>query len=169
MRKSQCDKSLSKLEFIVKYFKYECGTLFRLFRGVEWREVTNKPGSKGYVHLLIATGGAREKGLSHEVVKAHQVVWILHNGEIPEGLVLDHIDGNRTNNAIENLRLASIRGNAQNQKVHRNGRLLGAQLDAPRGCWKSSIKINGKLKFLGRFTTEQEAHEAYLAALKDLK
>ena len=44
----------------------------------------------------------------------HRQVWIYHNGEIPSGLLIDHIDRNKDNNQIENLRLATQSENNKN-------------------------------------------------------
>lgn len=49
--------------------------------------------------------------------RAHRVVLALHGIDIPEGMVVDHIDGNKSNNLIENLRVVTLEGNAKN-KVH---------------------------------------------------
>ena len=46
----------------------------------------------------------------------HRVVWVLHNGEIPEEMVIDHIDGNKQNNLISNLRCVTASGNCRNRK-----------------------------------------------------
>lgn len=50
----------------------------------------------------------------------HRLVWTLANGEIPAGYEIDHIDGNRSNNELSNLRLATRGQNAQNSLQHRN-------------------------------------------------
>lgn len=47
---------------------------------------------------------------------AHHIVWELHNGPVPEGMRIDHIDGNRSDSRIENLRLATADQNAQNKR-----------------------------------------------------
>lgn len=47
---------------------------------------------------------------------AHQIVWELHHGPIPEGMWIDHIDGNRSDSRIENLRLATPTQNGQNKR-----------------------------------------------------
>lgn len=44
----------------------------------------------------------------------HRQVWIYHNGEIPKGLTIDHIDRDKDNNQIENLRLATYSENVKN-------------------------------------------------------
>lgn len=54
----------------------------------------------------------------------HNILWILYNQEeIPEGYVIDHVDGNTTNNSKENLRLATRSQNCYNSKISRNNKL----------------------------------------------
>lgn len=53
-------------------------------------------------------------------LRVHRVIWEMHNGSIPEGLVVDHIDGDPSNNKIDNLRLATLFQNAFNQKLQNN-------------------------------------------------
>ena len=55
-----------------------------------------------------------------ERFSAHRVVWILHYGKIDKQLQIDHIDGNRSNNHISNLRLVSQEINGRNQKLQSN-------------------------------------------------
>lgn len=49
-----------------------------------------------------------------KLYKAHRLVWELHNGPIPEGRVIDHIDRDKSNNKIENLRCVSRSENRKN-------------------------------------------------------
>ena len=53
-------------------------------------------------------------------LRAHRVIWEMYNGSIPEGLVIDHIDGDPSNNKIENLRLATISQNSFNQSIRKD-------------------------------------------------
>ena len=89
---------------------------------------------------------------------AHRVVWELCKGSIPEGLQVDHINGIKTDNRIENLRLLTQAENQQN--VPRKGYYWYPK----NNCWGTSIVINGKKIFLGLFQTEAEARAAYLTA-----
>ena len=91
---------------------------------------------------------------------AHRLIWLWHGQELPEKIELDHIDRNRTNNSIENLRLATRKENERN-KVKK-----GYRFEA--GKWRAKIKVNGKQKHLGMFDTEDEAHLAYLTAAKKI-
>jgi hypothetical protein len=90
------------------------------------------------------------------------------------GLMVDHKDGNGLNNQRNNLRFVTNRKNSQNQIDHREGKLVGGCLVKVKYdgviyfYWKSLIRINGKQKLLGYFLTEQEAHDAYMKALKRL-
>lgn len=48
----------------------------------------------------------------------HRIIWEIHNGVIPEGMFIDHIDGDKYNNKIENLRVVSRFGNARNVRMN---------------------------------------------------
>ena len=84
------------------------------------------------------------------------------------GAEIDHKDGDPSNNAIENLRLATSSQQKQNKGVQSNNRcgLKGAFYHAcHKGKkWRSQIKVGDRLIFLGYFHTAMEAHEAYAAA-----
>ena len=55
----------------------------------------------------------------------HRLVYEVYNGEIPKGMLIDHIDNNTTNNNIDNLRLATRSENACNIKVKKNNLSTG--------------------------------------------
>jgi hypothetical protein len=52
-----------------------------------------------------------------ERFQCHRVVWYLNNGDIPSGMVVDHIDGNTSNNKIDNLRIVSTSVNSRNRNM----------------------------------------------------
>ena len=91
----------------------------------------------------------------------HVIMWILHNGNIPKGCIIDHVDGNKLNNHISNLRAITQRQNSQNKEVHRNGKLYGCGFDARRNLWRARAKVGDKHVWIGYYKTELEAHEAY--------
>ena len=88
---------------------------------------------------------------------AHRVAYYLYHGNLDTKLVVDHINHNKTDNRIENLRAVTKQGNTCHQS-----QLKGAY--QYRGKWCASIKLNYKNKHLGTFNTEEEAREAYLQA-----
>lgn len=91
-----------------------------------------------------------------------------HLTKCPEGYVVDHINGNSLDNRKENLRIATHRENAQNQKKHRSGKLVGCSYDKQKKKWRAAIRVNGPQKILGCFKTEYEAHQAYMKAYNEL-
>lgn len=64
----------------------------------------------------IVHGMYYETSLDGESLRVHRVIWEIFNGEIPEGFLIDHIDGNGLNNRINNLRLATSKQNARNSR-----------------------------------------------------
>ena len=108
-------------------------------------------------------------GFNGRSVFYHVIVWILSTGEdIPEELQIDHINGNRIDNRIENLRLVTNRENRQNLKDHRDGKLCGSSFDRRSGKYQARIRINSNVIYLGRYNTEQQANEAYKIACRHI-
>jgi hypothetical protein len=146
-------------------FEYdpETGTLrwkIRAARNVKVGDITGNKTSTGYLQVRW----------NYKNLLVHRVVWLMVHGEWPVEEI-DHINGDRTDNRIVNLRRASRRQNGQNLKRHREGRLPGTKRfkQNMKNPWEARISIGGKYKYLGLFTTEQEAHKAYLAALSELE
>jgi hypothetical protein len=76
---------------------------------------------------------------------------------------IDHIDNNKLNNSIDNLRWASIQENQQNKSKQKNTSSIykGVYFNKGMNKWLSSIKINKKGIHLGYFNTEKEGAEKY--------
>lgn len=127
-----------------------------------------KAGSEaGYVsqhsrggYKLVETGGKAHP--------AHRLVWLHFYGEWPEG-ELDHINLNKLDNSIGNLRNVNRLEQMQNLPVYRNNTsgLVGVY---PRknGKFQASVQYDGRNHYIGRFDTKEEAHAAYLAKKKAL-
>ena len=115
---------------------------------------------------LLASGYV-SIGFEGKSLKAHRLAFVLVTGAWPVGVV-DHIDGNKSNNRWGNLRDVARQVNAQNQlRAHRSNRtsgLIGASFHGKSGRWAASISINSKSRHLGLFDTAQAAHEAYLTS-----
>lgn len=84
--------------------------------------------------------------------KSHRIAWALYYGEWPDDQI-DHIDGDRSNNKIENLRAVSQVENSRNAKTpHTNmSGVIGVHWDKRKCKWVSQISENSKSKKLGYF------------------
>lgn len=155
-------KSIITAEELRILYSYDpiAGTLAR--RRSEEPDIHGRPlGSinpRGYVMHTI-------KGVCYRV---HRLAWLYMYGKWPtEGL--DHINGIRSDNRIENLRECNQSQNLQNQRkaAGRTG-LIGAQFERRTGTWRAQITLNKVQTQLGRFNTEAEAHNAYVEAKRRL-
>jgi hypothetical protein len=97
--------------------------------------------------------------------KAHRVIWAMKHGYWPPQEI-DHINGDGTDNRLENLRAVSPRQNRRNQKTPKTNTsgVLGVYWCKPDRKWKAQIKIDGRKIHLGAFSTIEDAAEARAAA-----
>lgn len=98
---------------------------------------------------------------------AHRLAWLFVHGEWPE-YFLDHIDGDKGNNKIENLRPATNGQNKAAQGPQSNNK-LGLKGVSRRGDgFVAQIKSGQKKRWLGRFATAEAASAAYEAAAREM-
>ena len=101
---------------------------------------------------------------------AHRVVWLYVHGSWPE-LDIDHINGNKSDNRLANLREVDRSTNLQNQRRARKDNvsgLLGVTTFIPNRKWRASVYINGKRIHIGMYESPEEAHQAYLVAKRQM-
>jgi len=105
-----------------------------------------------------------------KLYKEHRLIWIFHFGEIPKGIQIDHIDLDKSNNRIENLRLATRSQNRGNLIAYKNttSGLKGVHFHKRQNKWTASIQKENVSKHLGSFDTKVEASEAYKQAALEL-
>jgi len=149
----------------VQYFPLS-GKFERLRAGARSGSPVGTPHKGGYVSV-----GFLHRGVPFRLL-GHRLAWMLSNGPIPEGMQVDHINGNRSDNRLENLRLVSHAGNQQNQTrphVSNVGSgIMGAHLEKRTWKYVARIKDNGKSIHLGTFKTAEAAHAAYVTAKRRL-
>lgn len=144
---------------LMKLFKYENGNLF-------WKV---KLGSRTKVGELAGWKEKRYRSVKIDgyTYKVHRIIWVMHNGQVPSGMVIDHIDGNGFNNNIQNLRLASGSSNQCNQVNRKSTSKSGV-----RGVYLSGEKFIAKMTqrgedvYLGTFENKKDAESAYKKAHK---
>lgn len=144
-------------------FDYIDGNLYwKINVSRKMRKGSKAGGKNARGHVRVFCHGRR--------VYAHRIIWEMHNGPIPNGLEIDHIDGCRDNNLIDNLRIADRSQNSCNRKPLRLGssRFKGVSFVAKRGKWRAAIKRHGKCHYLGEFNSELAAAEAYESMAREL-
>lgn len=95
----------------------------------------------------------------------HKLVWFIFTGAWPR-YEIDHINGDTTDNRITNLRDVPKFLNLCNSHKHRAGKLPGCSLDKRRNKWKAKRVVNKVEYFLGYYSTEKEAHDAYINSIE---
>jgi hypothetical protein len=112
--------------------------------------------------------GYIQVGYCKKVYKAHRLIWAIVYGEFPKGQI-DHINGIRHDNRIDNLRDVTQQQNAHNKKeifkTNTSG-YKGVCWNKRSKKWQSCISVNKKTIYLGVFEDAKLAHQAYLDAKK---
>ena len=98
---------------------------------------------------------------------AHVLIWEFVHGTIPDGMVIDHKNGNKKDNRINNLRLVTHKQNSENRlKPNKNSKsgIKGVFYCNTHKCWKAAIYSKRKRYNLGTFSTKDDAAKAYALA-----
>lgn len=141
-------KSLPPKEEIISQLNYCPKTgVFRRKRG---KRVAGYVTSNGY--LII--------GLGYKRYYAHRLAWKLHYNQDPK--FIDHLDGDRLNNSIENLRDVDRAKNQKNMKKPKTNTsgVVGVTFDKSRLKWMAQIQVNRKNISLGRYSAFGDAVSA---------
>jgi hypothetical protein len=146
-------------ERLHEMFEYKDGILYRK-KSLGRTKAGDKVGfinDKGYVAVNIG----------NQCIGVHRIVWMMQHGEMPS--LIDHIDGNRQNNKICNLRLADRFGNAQNKRMHRNNTsgVKGVYWHPKANKWKAQIYCHRKKHDLGLFENIEDAEE-FIGLVRDV-
>lgn len=126
-----------------------------------WKLVTRKTHlagkNAGTLHSLGYVQVAVDKGL----YKAHRLMWFYVYGKWPKEL--DHINRNKSDNRIVNLREVTHSQNSANTGIRKNNTsgLTGVRFRADRKKWVARSTDNGKMLHLGHFATAESAFSAY--------
>jgi len=151
----------ARLKELLKYDP-ETGDFTRLSR-------VGRSGPAGTIVKTPQNAGYVTAALDGEEYLQHRLAWLYVHGHFPPADI-DHTNGVRDDNRIENLRLASRSENLQNKSMQRNNTsgLIGVSWRANRKHWIAQIRVGGTHRYLGSFKTAELARDAYLAAKAEL-
>ena len=134
--------------FLLKHFYYDKGILY-------WQTTGTVAGSKK------GKGDYWEISKGKKRMLRHRAVWIMHNGPIPEGKVINHINGIPGDDRIENLEVVSQKENVSIKRVNRNKNnvsgITGVSYCSERAKWYTSIMVDRRCISLGRYESLFEA------------
>lgn len=118
-------------------FLYKDGTLFN-------RTTRSRLAKKGQKSGFVDSNGYTYIGFRGAMIKAHRIIWEMHYGEIPTGFEIDHIDGNRNNNLLSNLRMVTRAENLKNKALNKNNKsgVSGVRFNKRLSSW--IVKCSGE-------------------------
>lgn len=123
-----------------------------------WKATTGPRCRVGAVAGSIDTHGYRQIKIHGKTILAHRIVWAMFNDRMPLGR-LDHINGNRLDNRIENLREVTDSQSAFNigMKANNTTGAKGVCYRRSTGRWLVQIGVGGRKLFVGSFASKEEA------------
>lgn len=114
----------------------------------------------------VGASGYREGRIHNRIYRAHRVIWAIAHGEWPEQV--DHINGDRADNRLVNLRAVTRFQNARNTKlpITNTSGVMGVERHVGGTRWRARIKVNRRQIHLGYFVELSDAIAARKAAEK---
>lgn len=121
-------------------------------------DVAGRVNNTGYIQIRV----------DRNLYQAHRIAWLLTRDEWPN-LQIDHINGDRADNRICNLRQATKAQNAQNtsKRAHNTSGFKGVSWCRRHAKWHAQLQKNKRRVYLGRFRCPTAAHIAYCKAAKE--
>lgn len=152
-----------------KRFSYdpETGLITNTKTGKVYDKANN---SAGYIQIGVLECGRKADGKS-VLIRSHRLAWALYHGQWPcVSLEIDHKDGNRGNNRIDNLRLVTHTENSRNAGLPRNNKsgIQGVYWHRGRSKWQVTVQVDGRTRYFGIFEDKEEAARAAREAYQKL-
>jgi len=127
---------------------------------------------KGMIAGCMDINGYYTIRIHNKLYYSHRLAWLYTHGEFPS-MDIDHINSNKSDNRIVNLRLANRSENMQNKIKARSDNMLNIlgvsfKKKLVKNPYSAKITIDGKSKHLGYFKTSELAHNAYLEEKRNL-
>lgn len=145
---------------------YQASTLGRVRSVKNGRDVLiwGSKNKNGYYHVTLSKNDVTTCFSKHSLIA---IVFLGHKRTKSPFIHVDHINKDKTNNSVSNLRVITCRQNtAINRK--RKSKFVGVSYVKKTGKWQSRLESRGVRKYLGSFKCETKAHFAYLKALQEI-
>jgi hypothetical protein len=143
-----------------RLFDYRDGALY-------WRVDRGSNAKAGARAGRMLPTGYRSIHVSGRRYQEHRLVYLIHHGRMP--VQIDHINGDKADNRIENLREADHSQNQVNTATRRNeSGYRGVRFVPKTGRWAARIYVSGAEIRIGTFATAKEASEAYKAKAAEI-
>lgn len=149
---------------LIRLFRYENGSLYHRSRPIDFckNEHQMKALNSRFSGKRAGTNHTDLKGQTYRIVsvfgkqyKEHRLIWLMFNGYIP--VQIDHNDGNKLNNKIENLRSADNQKNQMNSSLRKDNKTGVTGVRFMHGKFAAQIRFNKKDTHLGLFVDFFEA------------
>lgn len=133
--------------------------LFEYKDGELYAKVINTKRKKGTVGW-VNPSGYKVTGIKSKIYLNHRLIFMMHYGYMPK--IIDHKDGNKLNNCIDNLREATSSQNQHNRKLNKNNStgVKGVVWYENRNSFKVRCSVNGKSHHIGYFKELKNAEQA---------
>ena len=148
-------------EDVCELFDYRNGNLFWKIspaRNIPIGRKVGSPHNRGYLQV------------SYKKKKyfCHRLIFLMHNGFLPAEI--DHINGIKDDNRIENLRGSSASQNRSNRKTpsHNRSGVKGVHWNNRERAWVAKVMLNKKVKYVGKYSNLEGAKKAVIKARREL-
>lgn len=126
-----------------------------------WNKLGRTHSREGKKVGSLQKSGYYRATVNGQNVNVHRLIYVYHHGDIPSDIQIDHIDRDKSNNKIENLRAVSASENQWNSDI---SKVKGYSYSKRDKLYQARIKVGGKLILLGCFKKKEDARDAYAKA-----
>lgn len=139
------------------YNNYSISNLGNVFNNIRNKQLSYGKINTGYLYVDLWFENKRKRFLIHRLVARHFF------DEFDDKQKIDHIDRNKLNNRIDNLRHITHSNNIKNanKRLNTTSKYKGVSFIKSINKWRSRITIDKKIYYLGNYETEKEAATAY--------
>ena len=133
-----------------------------------WKRKSSASVKVGDIAGTLKDNGYIYVGINHNSYRAHRLIFLMHKGYLPK--TIDHINRDKLDNRIENLRPATVSQNSMNRDITSKNKsgYKGVWWDKHKNKWRAVIKTSGERIHLGYFANVEEAGQVMRKAREEL-